>query len=71
MGWSSQGVWALAFGVAVALGLTAAPEARADVALVYAPIESGRLGRAVTLEEMIAATADLYQREIDEHLGLL
>jgi predicted dehydrogenase len=45
-------------------------EARADVALVYAPIESGRLGRPVTLEEMIAATADLYQREIDEHLGL-
>lgn len=46
-------------------------EARADVALVYAPIESGRLGRPVTLEEMIAATADVYQREIDEHLGLL
>ena len=46
-------------------------EARADVALVYAPIESGRLGRPVTLEEMITATADVYQREIDEHLGLL
>ena len=46
-------------------------EARADVALVYAPIESGLLGRPVTLEEMIAATADLYQREIDVHLGLL
>jgi predicted dehydrogenase len=46
-------------------------EARADVALVYAPIESGRLGRPVTLQEMIAATADVYQREIDGHLGLL
>ena len=46
-------------------------EARADVAMVYAPIESGRLGRPVTLEEMISATADAYQREIDEHLGLV
>jgi predicted dehydrogenase len=46
-------------------------EARADVALVYAPFESGRLGRPVTLEEMIAATADVYQREIDQHLGLI
>ena len=46
-------------------------EARADVALVYAPFEAGRLGRPVTLDEMIAATAELYQREIDEHLGLL
>ena len=46
-------------------------EGRADVALTYAPFESGRLGRAVTLDELIAPTADAYQREIDEHLGLL
>lgn len=46
-------------------------EARADVALVYAPFEAGRLGRPVTLEEMVSATADLYQREIDAHLGLV
>ena len=46
-------------------------EARADVALVYAPSEAGRLGRPVTLDEMTAATADLYQGEIDEHLGLV
>lgn len=46
-------------------------EARADVALVYAPFEAGRLGRPVTLDEMITASADAYQREIDQHLGLL
>jgi predicted dehydrogenase len=46
-------------------------EGRADVALVYAPFESGRLGRPVTLDEMITATADVYQREIDQHLGLV
>jgi predicted dehydrogenase len=46
-------------------------EGRADVALTYAPFESGRLGRAVTLDELIAPTADAYQREVDEHLGLV
>jgi predicted dehydrogenase len=46
-------------------------EGRADVALVYAPFESGRLERPVTLEDMITASADIYQREIDQHLGLL
>lgn len=46
-------------------------EARADVALNYAPFESGRLGRPVTLAEVIAGEADAYQREIDEQLGLL
>ena len=46
-------------------------EGRADVALVYAPFEAGRLGRPVTLVEMISATGDVYQREIDEHLGLV
>jgi len=45
-------------------------EGRADVALTYAPFESGKLGRAVTLEELIGPSVDAYQREIDEHLGL-
>jgi predicted dehydrogenase len=38
-------------------------EALADVALAYAPIESGRLGRAVSLEEVGAGAP--YQDEID------
>ena len=42
-----------------------------DVALNYAPFESGRLGRAVTFEEMVTAQADAYQRDIDLKLGLL
>ena len=46
-------------------------EGRADVALNYAPFESGRLGRPVSLPELIAGEADAYQREIDELLGLL
>lgn len=48
-----------------------AEEGRADVALVYAPFEAGRLGRAVTLDEVITGKADVYLREIDEMLGLL
>jgi hypothetical protein len=39
--------------------------------LTYAPFESSRLGRAVTRAEMIGATADVYQRDIDQKLGLL
>lgn len=39
-------------------------EGLADVALAYAPVESGRLGRPVTLEEVIAGTATPYQDEI-------
>jgi predicted dehydrogenase len=48
-----------------------AEEGRADVALVYAPFEAGRLGRAVTLAELIDGSADPYLREIDRMLGLL
>lgn len=40
------------------------------LALVYALFESDRLGRAVTLEEVENGSADAYQREIDERLGL-
>ena len=46
-------------------------EGRADVALTYAPFESGRLGRPVTLDDMIARRAYVYQGEIDEILGLV
>jgi predicted dehydrogenase len=48
-----------------------AEEGRADVALVYAPFEAGRLGRAVTQDDMVSGRADAYIREIDEMLGLL
>ncbi|WP_250463832.1 Gfo/Idh/MocA family oxidoreductase [Caballeronia sp. GAFFF2] len=41
-------------------------EALADVALAYAPIESGRLGRSVSLAEVIDGEAAPYQAEIDE-----
>jgi predicted dehydrogenase len=46
-------------------------EGRADVALSYAPFEAGRLGRPVTLDDLVSGRADAYQREIDEKLGLL
>jgi predicted dehydrogenase len=44
-------------------------EGRADVALTYAPFESGLLGRPVTLDDMVSGRADVYQREIDELLA--
>src|SRR6202165_1881730 len=47
------------------------PVARRDVALVYALFESDRAGRPVTIEEVETGAVDAYQREIDEHLGLL
>jgi predicted dehydrogenase len=46
-------------------------EGRRDLALTYAPFESGVLGRAVTLDEVLSGAADAYQREIDAVLGLL
>ena len=46
-------------------------EAMRDVALTYAPFEAGRIGRAVTLAELISGEVDTYQRAIDEQLGLL
>jgi predicted dehydrogenase len=45
-------------------------EGRRDLALIYAPFESGRLGRSVTLDEVLSGAASAYQAEIDEHLGL-
>jgi predicted dehydrogenase len=54
----------------------AAPEVdgetgRRDVALVYALFESHLAGRPVTIAEVEASAVDAYQREIDEHLGLV
>lgn len=46
-------------------------EGRLDVALTYAPFEAGRIGRAITLEEMIRGEVDVYLREIDREIGLL
>jgi len=46
-------------------------EAWLDLALNYAPFEAGRLGRPVTLDDLIEGRADAYQREIDEALGIL
>jgi predicted dehydrogenase len=46
-------------------------EARLDLALNYAPFEAGRVGRPVTLGELIDGRADAYQREIDVKLGIL
>jgi len=45
--------------------------ARRDVALVYALFESQYAGRPVTIEEVESGAVDAYQREIDEHLGLI
>jgi predicted dehydrogenase len=47
-----------------------AEEGRADLALTYAPFESGLLGRPVTLAEVLDGTAGAYQHEIDAALGL-
>ena len=54
----------------------AAPEvdgavAKRDVALVYALFESDRAGRPVTIAEVESGAVDAYQREIDEHVGLV
>ena len=46
-------------------------EARADVALAYAPIESGRSGGPVSLDDMISGRVNSYLSEVDELLGLL
>jgi predicted dehydrogenase len=45
-------------------------EGQLDLALAYAPFEAGRLGRPVTLAEVIAGDAYVYQREIDAMIGL-
>jgi predicted dehydrogenase len=46
-------------------------EGRRDLALTYAPFESGVLGRPVSLDEVLSGAASAYQAEIDAKLGLL
>ena len=46
-------------------------EARADVALAYAPIESGRSGAPVSLDDLITGRVASYLTEVDELLGLV
>ena len=38
---------------------------------MYSLFESDRAGRPVTIAEVESSAVDAYQREIDEHLGLL
>ncbi|MFN8522266.1 MAG: Gfo/Idh/MocA family oxidoreductase [Chloroflexota bacterium] len=45
-------------------------EARADIALAYAPIESGRLAGSVSRDDLISGRAQEYQSEVDVLLGL-
>lgn len=42
-----------------------------SVALSYAMLESGALGRAVTLDEVLSEQVSAYQQDIDQGLGLL
>ena len=44
---------------------------RRAVALVNAIFESGVIGRPVTIEEIESGEVGAYQREIDEHYGLV
>jgi predicted dehydrogenase len=46
-------------------------EARADVALAYAPIESGRSGGPVSLDDLVSGRVSSYLNEVDELLGLV
>jgi predicted dehydrogenase len=50
---------------------TSGEEGLRDLACAFAMLESSALGRQVTLAEMLDGRADGYQREIDEHYGLL
>jgi len=50
---------------------TSGAEGLRDLACAFAILESSALGRQVTLEEMLDGRVDGYQREIDEHYGLV
>jgi 1,5-anhydro-D-fructose reductase (1,5-anhydro-D-mannitol-forming) len=50
---------------------TSGQEGLRDLACAYAILESSALGRQVTLDEVLDGRADTYQREIDEHYGLV
>jgi predicted dehydrogenase len=46
-------------------------DGRHALAMVYALFESGLLGRKVAVDEVGKPGADVYQKEIDKHLGLI
>ena len=50
---------------------TSGEEGLRDLACAFAILESSALGRQVTLEEVLDGRADGYQREIDQHYGLV
>ena len=50
---------------------TSGREGQRDLASAFAILESSALGRQVTLAEVLDGSVDSYQREIDEHYGLL
>jgi 1,5-anhydro-D-fructose reductase (1,5-anhydro-D-mannitol-forming) len=50
---------------------TSGEEGLRDLACAFAILESSALGRQVTQDEVLSGAVDAYQREIDEHYGLL
>jgi 1,5-anhydro-D-fructose reductase (1,5-anhydro-D-mannitol-forming) len=50
---------------------TSGEEGLRDLACAFAILESSVLGRTVTLHEVLDGAVDTYQRDIDEHYGLL
>jgi predicted dehydrogenase len=50
---------------------TSGVEGLRDLACAFAILESSALGRTVAVDEVLAGTADSYQREIDQHYALI
>jgi predicted dehydrogenase len=50
---------------------TSGDEGLRDLAASFAIVESSLAGRAVTLDEVLTGAVDAYQRDLDEHYGLL
>jgi predicted dehydrogenase len=50
---------------------TSGEEGMRDLACAFALLESSALGRSVTQDEVLSGAVDSYQREIDEHYGLI
>lgn len=50
---------------------TSGEEGLRDLACSYAVVESSALGAPVTLADVLSGAVDAYQREIDEHYGLI
>lgn len=50
---------------------TSGEEGMRDLACAFAMLESSAIGRTVTQDEVLSGAVDTYQREIDEHYGLI